>query len=752
MKFKQIIFGAALLTLMAACTDQLEVNPNYNPETKQVTTNLVLNIALPGSPQTKQNADAVQVIHDAQTTPTFWGIRDAVLLSYQLNNPERILVADSTAVKIDTLGTLATANMITLEQSNRIVELSLPLQTNNLLFYGRAIASSTAYGNDRNYTSSTSSTANYGLYDCYGHLDNFHLSKDAGSAYFDLGKRLQDSEKSEFYAVEKVLAGVLSIIMNTSLKESNHTAISGTIPVAASEYGDLYWSDFARADQKSPVDVGSTRGFLEKKMGDAYTQMTTIYSSDGELRAASAQALERTIQDLWTVINETRAATPMSKGEAVAKHLADCVHDRIGIFFDGEVPANGGPVSGVIFKSNLATKLGNYESAWQRPSASKSYWDVSDAASVVSYNQFPFNYNLPRGATHISFNKQDSCFYYPSTFNTSDMGGTPTSGTAYNAESYYYPAELMYFGNSPIAVSTQNKQKTDFPNGTSNWNENYDWAAKGWSGDHITSATRSVAMKKDIRYATALLKTQVKYQTTSLRDNNHAIQKRLNPGIGDDTEPDKVITVTDNSFFLTGVIIGGQYHRVGWDFLPDTSKGQGFIYDKAIPDNAQIIPADPAASSEPNYTFVFDNCVGGPIGGDVQQLYVPEATQSKVYVALEFLNNTGQDFYGNYNMISDKGFFYLIAELDPDNPRAGTTVTWPTNYVVPPYKADGTSNEKKRVFMQSFMTSAMFILGENSLKRAYLTVPDLRAGSMNLGVSVNLDWVDGLQFDAILGN
>jgi hypothetical protein len=144
--------------------------------------------------------------------------------------------------------------------------------------------------------------------------------------------------------------------------------------------------------------------------------------------------------------------------------------------------------------------------------------------------------------------------------------------------------------------------------------------------------------------------------------------------------------------------------------------------------------------------MLFDNFKGTQSGG----IWTAD-TQDKVYVALEFQNNTGQDFYGNHNIIRNGGYFYLIAELDP-NKTGLADISWPSNYVLPPYKADGTSNQVKRVFMQDYMTTAVFTLGVNSLKHAYLTVPDLRAGSMTLGLSVDINWSTGLNFgDVILG-
>ena len=130
-------------------------------------------------------------------------------------------------------------------------------------------------------------------------------------------------------------------------------------------------------------------------------------------------------------------------------------------------------------------------------------------------------------------------------------------------------------------------------------------------------------------------------------------------------------------------------------------------------------------------------------------IYTPASEQDKVYVAIEFLNNSGTDFYGNGNLIRNGGFFYLIGCLDPSGTNGGS-ITWPTDHPVPPYNADGSSQEVKRVFIQDFLTTATFTLGENSLHYAYLTVPDLRSSSMSLGLSVDLNWETGLNFDDVI--
>ena len=55
-----------------------------------------------------------------------------------------------------------------------------------------------------------------------------------------------------------------------------------------------------------------------------------------------------------------------------------------------------------------------------------------------------------------------------------------------------------------------------------------------------------------------------------------------------------------------------------------------------------------------------------------------------------------------------------------------------------------------RVFIQDFMTTANFWFGENSLKEALLTVPDLRHSSLTLGLSVDMNWSTGLTFENVI--
>ena len=78
-----------------------------------------------------------------------------------------------------------------------------------------------------------------------------------------------------------------------------------------------------------------------------------------------------------------------------------------------------------------------------------------------------------------------------------------------------------------------------------------------------------------------------------------------------------------------------------------------------------------------------------------------------------------------------------------DNHDGGTasgTITWPEDT-----KSNFPARGVTRVFIQDYTTKANFTI--NSLKNAYVTIPDLRASKLQLGLSVDLTWQSGLIFN-----
>ncbi len=721
-----IALAASGLTACSSSDDVAAVdNPNYNPETNEVKAQFVFNVATGNSTFTRQTAAATQ----ATEYETFRGIDNAVLYSFKQASDGKHIPAATTATKRYDLAQVLAPATITSDNSRRVIETSLPLNTNSLLFYGKAIEGG-------------ATTMDYNT---YGHLDEYTLpdaSLDLNEVTFTLGKRLTGDNLTKYRQMENLLSAILTAIMNTNMAGSNHVAIVATskpfegvepygFDVATSEYpADLTWESYANSEGNSPVVTGHALYSLEEKLATVYREMTTIRQSAGEVRAGSGYALRLIIHDLWSNINEVRCAVPTNKAEAVAKYMANNITIRLRKYFGyTSLPVDGHSPEGVAFRDpvGIVSELSTDE--WPATADAKPA-DFGKITNADDLNTFPYSFNLPRGAAHLTFDTTKKQFEYVKNFNTSAM-----DGEIITVEHYRYPAELTYFGNSAIRVSDEEKKTPNYPNGVSNWDNEASWSADWVKDSHVTPSTQSVAMQNDINYGTALLKTTVRYGASVLKDNNHAVQKQKYPSLADTDEPDKEITVDGTTFQLTGVIIGGSVKSVGWDNIAKTNDDyNAWVYDRNIASSA--IPAPANGTSVPNYTLTFDN-------------YIRNEHQNKVYVALEFLNNSGVDFFGEHNMVRNQSHFYLIGELDPE--KAGlNTVSWPEHHPLPPYNADGSSIEKVRVFMQDYMTTADFVIGSESLKHAYLTVPDLRYSSLTLGLSVDIKWSTGLNFEDVL--
>jgi hypothetical protein len=747
--FKYALLGAIALTGavgFSACqsSDEIVDNPNYNPETNEVLTKFVFNVSTGNEATTRQSSAATQ----ATNTETFRGITNAALFSYKLTDDGQHIATAAVADKYYDLGQVIASSTIDKDNSHRVLEMSLPVNTNTLLFYGKAPQGTVQ-----------SADAEKGLtaYDVYGHLDDYTVAggtdanagKDISAANFELGKRITADDLTKFSMIKKLLGGILTCIINTNISGDDIKALSEadySVAVAVDDYpeGGVKWSDYVNANGTSPLGNHAIDQ-LEKHLGEAYKAMTTIQTITGELRAGYGTAILHTIQDLWSAINAIQCAQPYSKGEAVAKYMSQLIHQRINNYFNGTVPVSGenkgGSVTDVSFKtiSAITTAFGN-DAAWPTSAGTK---PSIDGIGSEDLSKFPTAYHVPSGAAHYDWDTDKKAFVYVDDYNTSSVGGAG----GFTVESYYYPAELLYFGNSPIRVSDTEHKEPTYPNGVDNWKDDTKWS-EDWKEDkHVLSTTKSVAMKNNINYGTALLKTTVGYKTLTLKDNNHAIQYAKDNTISSTDEPDKEITVTATSFQLVGVVIGGQSKKVGWDFTPKTTGNSvGYVYDCAIASNS--IPGTVDTPSTPNYTMLFDN-------------YSTGATQEPVYVALELKNNTGDDFFGKHGLIRAGDSFYLVGKLDPTNYTSATTpvaLPWSnltqlsSDHPLPPYNTDGTTIETVRVFIQDFMTTANFWFGENSLKEALLTVPDLRHSSLTLGLSVDMNWSTGLTFsDVVLG-
>lgn len=732
--------GAVGITSCSSDKDVAEeVNPSYNEKTGEVAVNFVFNVSTGNTATTRMAETTVQAL----STNTFRGMDKSALMSFKLSsNGQHVFNAATTADKQFSLGAVLGQNAIgpdSKEDSRRILELSVPVGTNTLMFWGKAQKSGTDNGQ--------------------GKID-FYEATSLNDAYFSLNPILPagSDPRKAFDQYRDLIAAVLNKIMASSY--------SGTATYGASEsrtVTDLKWSDYVEIGTAGLKTKGTNPGStgimseLGVILGNAFVTFNTINS--GELRAGSGTAVERMLVDLYTVIDKVADATPTNLEEAVAKEVGSKIRDNMQLFLNAQKTFS------CWAKINTVKQNSGLE-----PAAMDKLPTNTESSNDIELQKFPAILGMPDGSTVLACTitpdetdptKIASTVYaYRGKIPTYNMGGTTIVDDGFDIYDYMYPAELCYFGNSPVRVSAGTHTTTHeiFPQGTSNWDDDSKWLTEGghsWvKNGAVLSSTRSVGMQENINYGTSLLKATVRYGAATLKDNNSVLH---------DGESDNELTADANLFTLKGILIGGQYQTMGWNYVAKSgSKDNCMIYDNALTDGTEstvdqkTIPAYTAegAKSNPNYTLVWDNWNAGSKGNK----------QNIVYVALEFVNN-GEPFWGEKNLIPTGGTFYISGMLDPDNNlstsdrSAGINWPYPTKdesvanenyYALPPYDTDGNTIKERRIFIQDYMTEANFVIGASSLKKAMVTVPDLRSAQMSVGLSVDLKWSTGLKFENVV--
>lgn len=310
-------------------------------------------------------------------------------------------------------------------------------------------------------------------------------------------------------------------------------------------------------------------------------------------------------------------------------------------------------------------------------------------------NTFPADFNLPDGAVQVKLETGNKWKF--------ESPEVQVGNAKINYANIAYPAALYYTVNTPVKAN----DKASTGSLDDMWPKKEDWtqdkaAWTGW-GSQVVNSTRTIALEKAIQYGVANLKTTVKLKTSNLNDNAQAKGGQVK---------DQNIDAS-GKLKLTGVLVGGQPEYVGWDFkAPAATSFDYTVYDNKIASDATLT----TTQSDPNYTLVLDNNKDGE-----------QATP--VYVVLEFVNNTGVDFYGKDGMVPDGGKFYLVGALD-------------MNTVL-----EANKNGCDHIFVQDRTTVANFSIKD--LKDAYNTIPDLRSTSVSVGLAVNLTWENGIVFDNV---
>ena len=357
---------------------QVPDNPTYDPVTRTVTTQFVLNVSSASNDNaTRQSADIVQ------KNSNFRGMQDAKLIGlatgkvYDSENPTKWLApyaggttqtdwttGSDIKSKVYDLGTLYGSNAVDNtgdknkdESSHRVVELTLPITTDAMLVYGRAIPDETVAMNGK-----VTMPASYAAPE---------------NITFGLCSRLEESDA--YQQTCNLAALIFDRILLSEVaahpKPDEPTPRNGYTQKA--DMPALKWRVIGTMTQ-TQIDALKP---LQQKLAIAYKVIRDTYRDAGSVHAGSSAAICSVIDDIYSTASEVAGATATNDEELNAQRLADVILTRIGYYFDrtvvpttfknlGEVNTDGTPKH--ILVSNSIVTEAQFQSGG-------SYAKVSDA-------------------------------------------------------------------------------------------------------------------------------------------------------------------------------------------------------------------------------------------------------------------------------------------------------------------------------------------------------------------------------------
>ena len=589
---------------------------------------------------------------------------------------------------IISLGDLGTSDITTTKSSKIYADVNVSVGTTNFLFYGTAA------------TKTAVDAANSAKFS-NGYVTSTLATDNASTKDIEFSLNPVHSTVTDALTTpEAYLAGVLNYIMAAS--------DGATTPTT--------WASLKASTEP--------RYQLLKDTYNALAKATDI-------RGGSANAVLFTVNALYNNIDYALSIAANNTENTTLRAIYSNIKTRIEEYFTATATNQTGT-------DPQGYRVDKYSLAYQTGSKTVGSTDYTVDTKITN---FPVEQSLPEGAAQLTWNDTDSKFEY---LNTPKVVNGTTD--VIDVTKICYPVELMYYCNTPAKASNKSYNiTTEWPQTTADWDAETFWTSD-WK-DIVSSTTRSIALRDNINYGVALLKVTVK---ASGIENTSTSKYELedNAAAKGDAAENRWIPIDNAGFPLSGVFVGGQPSVVGWNFLSAaTAQNYNSNADRSYVVYDCDMNGSPAATqgtaTGANYTLVFDNYKQAAV----------EADQDAVNVALEFTNNTGQDFYGFDGLICKGQKFYLIGQLNP-NATSGLSgsITWPTDAsgATTKYQERFPANGVKRVFIQDYTTTANFTIKD--LKKAYVTIPDLRVASLELGLSVDLTWRSGITYDVDLGN
>lgn len=293
---------------------------------------------------------------------------------------------------------------------------------------------------------------------------------------------------------------------------------------------------------------------------------------------------------------------------------------------------------------------------------------------------YPANITLPEGAAVVQWNAKTKVF--------TPQVESSTTANVNSLNRFVYPPELYYYANSGIKTSPENLFEEL---NKSTWEAVLARFDQGLGT--VDGSVNSIAINDPLAYAVGCLQLGFYVPSTTLSDAKGTAVP-LTSGTGDDVV---------SHFPLTSLLVSSQ-HPQDYKFEPvDGTSDEYIVYDKELPtiilgSAKEQTPADDQFTN----TLVLQTKDGAP-----------------VRFAMEFTNNSGDDFQGINGTVFNGTNFYLVGQIK-----------------VP---IDQTEDYQKRVFTKNHITKGVVKI--SSLKEAYTYLPDLLDPSLEVSIQLIPDWI-----------
>lgn len=470
----------------------------------------------------------------------------------------------------------------------------------------------------------------------------------------------------------------------------------------------LFYGEAIEADGTGSLQNGSlipsyeTGGWPENTaLSNVTFQLESILGNDNSISTAQA-TLTAMLVDIaaasvdggaeWSTTTEGDMKTYYDNYVSLKAGSANSIKAALQDLYDAMKSSRVSEGSATGLKNEIIAKIEQYFTA-SETSTGSGEWTLAwkDNTSVKAYENFPSNLGLPDGSMQLV---GTSAFTYVEP-GSSVVNGNLIQQTAY--ANYVYPASLFYTVATPIKTHSSTLTNGGVYTGTINdWGDVLGLYTENTSA--VSTTTQSIALTNEIRYSVASLNLFVRFADTYIYDNGDEWP-------GSDPIGQIAVPVPAEGFPLDGILIGGQ-KNVGWDFKTLTGEQTQYtIYDASMPSDAAVKKATAQSTTPTSYSLALETA--GESG-------------EKVRFALEMTNASGAAFVGQDGFVPADGKFYLVGELEA-------------------------TTDHPKVFEQYHKTVANVTI--TSLKNAYNTIPDLREPQLELGLSVNLEWEQGLVDD-----